>query len=35
LNYLHQIRTYAKKYGVTPQQMDIAIWQKDIEEKGN
>ena len=35
LNYLHQIRTYAKNYGVTPQQMDIAIWQKDKEEKGN
>ena len=32
LDYLHKIRQYAQKYDVTPQEMDLAIWQKDIEQ---
>ena len=34
LGYLHKVREYAKKYGITPQEMDIALWQKDREENG-
>ena len=30
-NYLTQIKEWAKLYQVTPQEIDIAIWQKDIE----
>lgn len=33
IDYLHKIRDYANNYGITPQQMDIAIWQKDKEER--
>jgi len=32
--YLNAIQEQAKKYGVTPQEIDIAIWQKDIETNG-
>lgn len=34
IKYLKHIQEQAKKYGVTPQEFDIAIWQKDIESNG-
>lgn len=33
IEYLKIIRQLAKKYDVTPQEIDIAIWQKDFEDK--
>jgi thermostable 8-oxoguanine DNA glycosylase len=34
LEYLNTIRNIAKKYEVTPQQVDMAIWQYDIKMNG-
>ncbi len=33
VEYLKTIRSWAKEFGVTPQEIDLAIWQKDIEDQ--
>ena len=35
VEYLKRIKEMAKKYGVTPQEIDIATWQLDIDSKKN